>query len=106
MDHKITKIQLSLASYSDQEQNSPLTKGTVDVIVEFSDGSIHVASFFTYESLYLLNMANKKSGSFLGGKYFWAEQMLFAEDIAPETIEMIVCNLIEEGDFETAFKKL
>lgn len=76
-----------------------------DVIIEFDKGERWVASFFTYSNISKLVEENKKTGEYLGGKYFWSSDMVLVDEVSRERIEEIVKYLIRTGEFVTIFKK-
>lgn len=104
MDDQIKKIHLSVERSADEEIDYNNTD--TDVVVEFSNGDTYVASFFTYGNLRDQVERNRATGANLSGKYFWVESMIFVDDCSPASIYQIVDHLIEEGDFQVAFRKL
>lgn len=77
-----------------------------DVIVQFQNGDLYVASFFAYKNLETLRVQHQKEDEFLKGKYFWADRMVFIENCKKETVWEVVLHLIEEGNFRKIFRKL
>ena len=104
MTDKIADIYLSV----DHDIESTLVDDQryTDVVVVFENGEKHVASFFSYESLELLNAAHRESGEFLNGKYFWAPGMVLIDECSRESIEEVIEELMEEGDFKYIFRRI
>ena len=74
-----------------------------DVIVSFRDGAEWVATFFTHKNIATLTDKNKRTGECLGGKYFWASDMIILDELTRERVEEVVAHLIETGEFEKVF---
>ena len=106
MNYQIKNLRLSVERQLDRPKNIQYNDDNTDVIIEMENGDIYVSSFFTYRNLETLRKQHQKNGKFLAGKYFWANRMLFAEDITPENVQSIILDLIEEGDFEKVFDKI
>jgi hypothetical protein len=77
-----------------------------DVIVTFGDKTRYVATFFTYENIRTITSKNKKTGESLGGKYFWASDMILIDKIRRKSIELVIKDLIETNDFYKVSKKI
>ena len=82
----------------------PVVDDNSDVIVTFSDGRRFVATLFTYENILTLAAKNRGTGECLGGKYFWASDMLLVDRLDRATITEVVHELIREGEFTQIFK--
>jgi hypothetical protein len=80
--------------------------GNTDVIVVLGDGSKYTAAFFTYAFIEKMRNTNKLTGDFLGGKYYWAKNMVLVEDCTEEIINPVVKDIMDEGEFNDVFKKL
>lgn len=74
-----------------------------DVMVSFRDGAEWVATFFTYTNIAMLVDKYKQTGECLGGKYFWATDMVLVDELTRQRVEEVVAHLIETGDFEKVF---
>lgn len=74
-----------------------------DAIVTLEDGSRWIASFFSYANIDTLRQRNQQNGECLGGKYFWASDMILIDEISRQSIEQVVSALIMEGSFERVF---
>jgi hypothetical protein len=77
-----------------------------DVIVTWEDGSRWVATFFSYQNVQTLSEKNRRTGESLSGAYFWASDMILADQVSRERIEQIIEELIKTGEFETTFTPL
>ncbi|MEN0047024.1 MAG: hypothetical protein AAF806_08210 [Bacteroidota bacterium] len=77
-----------------------------DVIVELENGDTFIASFLTFHHLFTIIQSNIENGNFLNGKYFWMELMVLVKDCSIATIEAVIEDMIEEGDFLLAFQRL
>lgn len=104
MDSKIEKIYLSLEALNYDSIN--FQDDHTDVIILFGNGSYYSASFFTFQNIWTLKEQNRQNGTFLKGSYFWVEGMILIDDLAINTVKKVINELLEEGDFERAFKKL
>lgn len=82
------------------------TDDNSEVIVTFSDDKKYVASFFTYDNVKTLTEKNRRTGELLGGKYFWASDMILVDRIDRDTIEKVIDDLIKEKYFEQLFKSV
>lgn len=95
----------------ESEEKVPIIGGTAetndnsDVIVTFSDGSQHIATFFTYQNIEHLRQKNKSTGECLNGKFFWASNLIIVERIIREDIERVINHLITGNEFESIFNK-
>jgi len=76
-----------------------------DVFVTFENGERWVATFFTYQNISSLAKKNQSTGECLGGKYFWATDMILVDELTRERIEEVVSDLIAAADFKTVFGK-
>ena len=104
MTNKISHVFLS-AEYDLENPVGP-DKGYTDVIVVLENGEKHVASFFSFQSVGLLRRQHQESGAFLSGKYFWAAGMVLIEDCSRASIEEVIRELMEEGDFWEVFRRI
>lgn len=74
-----------------------------DVMVSFRDGAEWVSTFFTYKNIATLIDKYKRSGERLGGKYFWATDMVLVDELTRQRGEEVVAHLIKTDDFEKVF---
>ncbi len=77
-----------------------------DVIVELSTQKKFIASFFSYKSIEQLKLHHQKTGEYLSGKYFQANNMVLVENCSKENVITIIRELIEEGEFNQIFQEL
>jgi hypothetical protein len=104
MDKKIKTIWI------ESEDKGPIIGGQLytddnsDVIVTFTDDKRYVATFFTYDNVKTLTEKNKRTGEQLGGKYFWASDMILVERVDRDTIENVIADLIKDNSFDQLFK--
>lgn len=77
-----------------------------DVIVTWEDGSRWVATFFSYNNVKTLIEKNKKTSECLSGAYFWASNMILADQVSRQRIEQIIEELLKTGEFEMVFTTL
>lgn len=103
MGLEIKKIYLST---EDPEDNSFNHRESTDVIVLLENGIKYVASFFTYANIEEKRCQNKQSGEYLDGLYFWDKNLVLVEECTLKTIEQVIQNLMDEGEFQEAFKRL
>lgn len=78
----------------------------VDVVVTLADGTRWGASVLTPRFMEQAREIDRARGESLGGRYFWVAWPIFADDLSRPTIEAIVGDLRETGDFFAAFLSL
>ncbi len=104
MLYQIKQIHLSIEKEGIQKIDR--SNAHTDVIIEMQNEEIYVATFYTFTNLEYLHKLHKNTGEFLGGKFFWAKNMIFVEELTKEIIVEVVHKLIEESDFHLAFKRV
>jgi hypothetical protein len=104
MDKKFKEIWISGDHTGPMLGGQKYTDDNNDVIVTFTDGSRYVASFFTYQNIVTLTEKNKRTGELLGGKYFWASDMILIDRVDRESIEKVIDDLINDDCFDQVFK--
>ncbi len=104
MKKEVIKIYLSSEKEIQSQQNH--SNLHTDVVVEMENGDKLIASFFSYQNLETLKSLHQQKGAFLGGKYFWVKGMLMVEKCNRENIEMVIKDLMDEGDFKRVFRKI
>jgi hypothetical protein len=77
-----------------------------DIIITFEDGSRWVATFFSYANINTLVEKNRRTGECMGGKYFWASDMILVDEVSRARIEEVVQYLIETNEFRQIFTSL
>jgi hypothetical protein len=76
----------------------------VDVLVDFVTGERYTATFFTLENLRALMDQYRESGECANGLYVWATHMIVIDHLTKANVERAVQDLIESGEFATAFE--
>ena len=104
MDDLILNVHLSIEKQGLQEID--YRDDYTDVIVEMLNGDLFVASFFTFQNIKTKEKTNKEKKLFLNGKYFWADRMIITNSIDRKTINEVIEDLLEEGNFFNAFKRI
>jgi hypothetical protein len=77
-----------------------------DVLVTLENGTRWGATVFSYENISTLVEKNRNTGECLGGRYFWASNMLLLDLVTREEITQVVEHLLETGEFESIFARL
>jgi hypothetical protein len=80
--------------------------GNTDVIVFLENGKKFIASFFAYGNIEVLRLVHQFDGAFLNGNYFWDKNMILVKECTLKSIELVVTDIIEEGNFQEAFRQL
>jgi hypothetical protein len=94
------------------EEKGPIVKGTLenndnsDVIVTFENGEKYIATFFTYENIEWLRQKNKETGECLGGKYFYAIDLILIDKLNRIEIMYVINHLIDQNEFYDVFDKI
>ena len=76
-----------------------------DAIVTLNDGTRWVATFCAFEHLAALRRNSAESGECLGGKYFWASDLVLIDDTSRPSIEVVVRDMLASGEFPGAFSQ-
>jgi hypothetical protein len=103
VDITVSKVFLS-SDFSDNLHDN--TSKSTDVIVVLSNGLKYAASFLPYAEIEQIRKRHLISGEFINGLYYWGQNMVLVKDCQQETVEKVVEHMIEEGDFQEAFRKL
>ena len=98
--------RLYLSGISESEEDVDFDNTNTDVIVVLNNGQKYIAAFFTIKNVEVINLQNEYEGRNLEGKYFWAKNMVLVARCDPDSVEAVVKNLIEEGDFKEVFKRI
>ncbi len=77
--------------------------GNIDVFVAIGD-SEYVFTIFTLANIEAIMERYKKSGECLSGSYFWAKGMVVTREISEHSLDMIVRDMIETGEYKTAME--
>lgn len=75
----------------------------VDVEVVFADGVRFVATVFTLENIRGRMRSYQQTGECLGGRYFWAADMVIIDRLTIENVRNVVADLLQAGEFQAAF---
>jgi len=81
------------------------TNDNSDISVILEDGIIFTATAFTFDNIEFLRETYSKTGECLGGRYFWAKDMLLVSKIDRQEIELMIAHLIQESEFHAIFKR-
>lgn len=104
MEVTVKSIHLT-ALDGDNEAYDP-RKGNTDVIVSLEDGKKYIASCFAYDNIGELRITHQFDGNFLHGTYFWDKNMILVKECSLPSIESVVNDLIDEGNFQEAFREI
>ena len=103
MRPKVESIWISLAAKGFIAPEEALDQNT-DVVVTLATGARYVATFFTYQNIVTLTHKNSLTGEWLGGRYFWATDMLLVDKIDPVLIRRVIDDLISSDCWPAAFR--
>ena len=78
----------------------------IDIEVKFRDGRRYTATVFTVKNIETLFAKNKATGECGNGLYLWAVEMIVVETLSYEVLNLMVQNLIDEQEFESAFARV
>lgn len=109
MSLKIEKIFLSnetSTTLSDSIDLDVPAGEQTDVLVLCENGDTYAAVFVTPIHIKKSMQEDEKRGLRLSGRYFWIKNMLVINKCERVEIELVVKDLLEEGDFLTVFEKL
>jgi len=68
--------------------------------------STYAASFISFIHIHRLNEQHLKNGDFLNGSYYHIKNMVLINKCNHKNIEMVVEDLIKEGNFFDVFRRL
>ena len=104
MELKVQRIHLTADSSIEKTNGSDYEN--TDVIVYLENGKKFIASFFTYSNILDLQIQHQQDGTYHNGAYFWDRNMVLVENCSIQTIEPVINDLIDEGNFRDAFREL
>jgi hypothetical protein len=78
----------------------------VDVVVTMPDRTRWAATFITPLHMQRLRAADRETGEYLGGRYFWIARPVFTDELSRPAIEAIVADLLASGELRSAFRRL
>jgi len=100
-------VERIFLSCEDREKYfSEYPNDVTDAIVRLDSQENYIATFFTFEKIAEMKKKHIQQNDFLGGKYFWQSNMILVEICERDTIEQVIQDLWDEGNFFKAFKKL
>jgi hypothetical protein len=97
---------IHLTAQNGDNENFDPKRGNTDVILSLENGTKYIASFFAYDNIEGLRLQHQLNGDFLHGSYFWDKNMILIKDCSLQTIETVVSDIIDEGNFQEAFRQL
>ena len=100
------EYEIILTAESRKNHFNEEEEGITDAIVKFPSGESFTASFISFQKISELRTENKRGHKFLDGLYFWTKDMILIETCSLNSIQKVIENLIEEGDFHFAFRKI
>jgi len=77
-----------------------------NVVVDLSDGTRWVATFFTYANIATLRKKLKADGEHLSGKYFCATDMILIDELSRESVTQVIEDMIRTDDLKTFFEEV
>ena len=91
--------------YRFDEDNS-LFNANVDIFVRLkSNKNTYISTFYTFENILYLKQKFKETGECLNGTYFWGTDMFLINDLKPDTIDRVLHEIIDNGEFDLIFIK-
>jgi len=98
--------KIFLSSEFMESENDIVNLGNTDVLVTLNNGKKYIASFFSYNYVEAIKNEHERNGEYLNGKYFWDKNMVLVRDCSIKTVEQVVNEVIDEGDFLEVFRQL
>lgn len=99
-------FQIYLSGITGKEEALDYDNFNTDVIVILDNGQKYLAAFFTYQNIEQITQKCQKNGEYLSGKYFWAKNLVLIDRCDPESVEAVVKDMIEEGEFKEVFHRI
>jgi hypothetical protein len=78
----------------------------VDALIFLEDDSSYTATFFTIKNIQSTMDRYRDTGECLSGDFFWAKNMVVLKDLSSNTIDRTVRELIDSGEYISAFELL
>ncbi|MBL0028897.1 MAG: hypothetical protein IPO95_07475 [Rhodanobacteraceae bacterium] len=75
----------------------------VDAVVTLPTGESRTVTFFTLKNISSILAGYAATGECLSGKFFWAKDMVIVRDLSRATIEAVVAEMIQNGEYDVAF---
>jgi hypothetical protein len=98
MESSVLPISIKLLQGVDDIHND-----NVDAEIALSNGEVRTVTFFTLANIASILDGYRSSGECLGGKFFWAKDLVIVEDLSQETIREAVWELLRSGEYSHAF---
>lgn len=99
MDILVDRVILS-SSFAENKEDA--ASKVTDVIVILTNGIKYTATFFPYAEIDNIRKLNRQNSDL----YIWENNMVLVKNCNQDTVEMVVEHMIDEGDFQFAFRKL
>jgi len=77
-----------------------------DAIVTFPDGTRWVGTFCAFAHIDRLRANCAASGECLGGKYLWASDLVLIDDTSRSSIEAVLRDLVDSGEYRSALSEV
>ena len=77
-----------------------------DAIVTLEDGTRWVGTFCAFGHVARLRANCAASGECLGGKYLWASDLILIDDTSRASIEVVMRDLVDSGDYQSALSEV
>jgi hypothetical protein len=84
-------------------QPTSKTDDNIDIEVTLAGGERFTATFTTLKNIATIMERYQKSGECLGGKYFWASELVVVDDLNLDSIRKVVADLLKSGELFRAF---
>ena len=89
------------------DPDKPLSDANVDVFVKLNETKKeYLSTFYTFNNILTLIKKFKMSGECLFGSYFWDSEMFLINDLEEGTIDKVIHELINEGEFFSIFRQV
>ncbi|AUI88099.1 hypothetical protein BS333_17175 [Vibrio azureus] len=82
------------------------TNDNIDVEIHLKDGSVYSATLFSMENITEIMESYQNTGECLNGAFFWASDMIIIQNFKLETINNIIKELVESGEYKYACSKI
>ena len=78
----------------------------VDIEIRLEGGQLYSATLFSIENIATIMTNYQETGECLSGAYFWASDMIIVTNFEVETINNIVKELVESGEYKHACSRI
>jgi hypothetical protein len=100
------RLDLWISAETDASGEWSSRDDAVDVVVTMPDGTRWAATFITPLHMQQLRDADRQTGEYLAGRYFWIARPIFTDELSRPAIEAIVADLLASGELRSAFRRL